>query len=238
MVVSLSGRGNSLMSISENIQTIVDTFQNGRKISELELGLDELIARLHEFEPRYRSVAFEGASMGVALVNQLSTWKVYANQTEKHATQVHIGLGWAIGEQQLDLASTLSEIEPEMQVKVLDGYGYWNGLFRRRMTIRTQQVPENVTSEYQSGFDQGVGRAIWYISKGDIEKLISIINHFSGSRRQDLWRGIGVASTYVGGCSNELITELKSAAGSFAESLQVGIEAAEESMQKAGLDLT
>ena len=223
------------MSISNNIQTIVDTFQNGRSISELELGLDELIARLNEFEPRYRSVAFEGASMGVALVNQLSTWKAYAEATEKHATQVHIGLGWAIGEQQLDLASTLSEIQPEMKVKVLDGFGYWHGLFRRRLTIRTQQIPNNVNAEYQSGFDQGVGRAIWYISKGDIGKLVSIINHFSGSRRPDLWRGIGVASTYVGGCSDELKSELKEAAGNFGNNLKEGIEAAEESMRKAGL---
>ena len=126
------------MSISDNIQTVVDTFQKGRSISGLELGLDELIARLNEFEPRYRSVAFEGASMGVALANQLNTWKAYAKATEKHATQVHIGLGWAIGEGQLDLASTLSEIDSEMQVKVLDGFGYWHGLFRRRLTIRTQ----------------------------------------------------------------------------------------------------
>ena len=55
------------MSISENIETIVSTFQKGRSLSEQELGLDNLISKLNQFEPRYRSVAFEGASMGVAL---------------------------------------------------------------------------------------------------------------------------------------------------------------------------
>ncbi|MBI1289305.1 MAG: DUF1702 family protein [Flavobacteriales bacterium] len=228
------------MSITENIVTVVATFQKGRTLSEQELGLDELIAELNKFEPRYRSVAFEGASVGVALANSMETWKVYAEKTAKHATQVHIGLGWAIAEQPpkspkggLELRDTLSQIAPEMQVKVLDGFGYWNGLFQRRATIRTQQIPENITPEYQAGFDQGVGRAIWYVTKGEVSKVVNILNHFSEDRRPNLWQGIGVASTYVGGCSNELISELKSAAGEFKLNLKKGIEAAEESLRKA-----
>ncbi|MCB9192625.1 MAG: DUF1702 family protein [Flavobacteriales bacterium] len=221
------------MSISENIETVVSTFQKGRALSERELGLDELITELNKFEMRYRSVAFEGASMGVALANSMETWKVYAQKTARHATQVHIGLGWAIAECQMNLASTLSEIEPEMRVKVLDGFGYWNGLFQRRATIRTQQIPENITPEFQSGFDQGVGRAIWYITKGEVDKVVNIINHFSEDRRPNLWQGIGVASTYVGGCSDELIAELKSAAGEFKTNFEKGIGAAEESMIKS-----
>ena len=221
------------MSIAENIETVVSTFQKGRSLSEQELGLDELISKLNQFESRYRSVAFEGASMGVALQNSMKTWRTYAKTSLKHATQVHIGLGWAIAEQELDLASTLSQIEPDLQVKVLDGFGYWHGLFRRRLTIRTQSIPENITSEYQAGFDQGVGRAIWYISKGEVQKVVNIIDHFSENRRANLWQGIGVASTYVGGCTNELITELKSVAGEFKLNFEKGIEAAEKSMKTA-----
>lgn len=201
-------------------------------MAESGLSLDELNSKLNSFEPRYRSVAFEGASMGVALTNW-NNWPVYAKRAEKHATQVHIGLGWAIAEKQLNLASTLSQIEPELHVKVLDGVGYWHGLFQRRATIRTQQIPEFITAEYQAGFDQGVGRAIWYITKGEAAKVVNIINHFSEDRRPNLWQGIGVASTYVGGCSDELMIELKSAAGEFKSNLEKGIEAAEESMRKA-----
>lgn len=221
------------MSIAENIETVVSTFQKGRKLSEQELGLDELVAELNKFEPRYRSVAFEGASLGVALNNSIETWKIYAKATEKHQTQVHIGLGWAIAEQELDLASTLSEIDPGFQIKVLDGFGYWHGLFRRRLTIRTQQIPENISAAFQTGFDQGVGRAIWYTTKGDVSKVVNIINHFSEDRRPNLWQGIGVASTYVGGCSDELIAELKSAAEQFKLNFKMGRVAAENSMFKA-----
>ena len=221
------------MCIAKNIETVVSTFQKGRSLSEQEFGLDELISKLNQFEPRYRSVAFEGASMGVAIQNSLGTWNKYAKAAEKHATQVHIGLGWAIAEGQMNLASTLSEIEPDFQVKVLDGYGYWHGLFRRRLTIRTQTIPKNITSEYQSGFDQGIGRTIWYITKGEVAKVVNIINHFSEDRRANLWQGIGVASTYVGGCSDELIGELKSASSEFKKNFETGIESAESSLKRA-----
>ncbi|MCF8460314.1 MAG: DUF1702 family protein [Flavobacteriales bacterium] len=243
------------MGISENIETVVSTFQKGRELAESGLSLDELISKLNDFEPRYRSVAFEGASMGVALTDWKS-WAEYAKRAEKHGTQVHIGLGWAIAQPpkspeggtssplnppkgdlasppQLDLASTLSQIEQELRVKVLDGVGYWHGLFQRRATIRTQQIPEFITAEYQAGFDHGVGRAIWYITKGEVDKVANIISHFSEDRRPNLWQGIGVALTFVGGCPDELIAELKSAAGKFRLNLEKGIEAAEGSMRRA-----
>ncbi|MDP6909763.1 MAG: DUF1702 family protein [Flavobacteriales bacterium] len=222
------------MNITDRVDQVVATFQRGRNLGEQGLPLDELISKLNETEARYRSVAFEGASMAT-VIDRKEEWQSFLERAEKHATQIHIGLGWAIAELELDLPSTLSEIVPEMQVKVLDGYGYWNGLFRRRLTIRTQQIPKEITSEHQAGFDQGVGRAIWYIAKGNIEKASNIINHFSEDRKSNLWRGIGVASTYVGGCSDELILELKRVAGDFKSKFETGMAAAEESMQIAGI---
>lgn len=221
------------MSVAENIETIVKTFQRGRKLTEQELGLDELIAELNKFDSRYRSVAFEGASMGVGLSNSIEIWKAYLNATEKHKTQVHIGLGWAIAEQQLNPKETLNHIEPDFRIKVFDGYGYWFGLFRKRLTIRTQQIPSEITTEIQPGFDQGVGRAIWYVAKGEVPKAVNIINHFNESRRANLWQGIGVASTYVGGCSEYELAELLNASEEFSENLNSGIDSARKSMETA-----
>ena len=221
------------MSVAENIDTIVSTFQKGRKLIEQELGLIELIAELNKFDTRYRSVAFEGASMGVALNNSIASWKVYAQATEKHKTQVHIGLGWAIAEQQLNLEEILDAIEPDYQIKVLDGYGYWFGLFRKRLTIRTQQIPSEITTDLQPGFDQGVGRAIWYVAKGEVPKAVNIINHFNESRRANLWQGIGVASTYVEGSSEYELAELLNASEEFSENLNSGIDSARKSMETA-----
>ncbi len=227
------------MHITDRVNQIVATFQRGRDLGEQGLPLDELIAKLNETEPRYRSVAFEGASMGIAIEHN-EEWANFLAKAKKHSTQVHIGLGWAIAEQPpespkggIDLTSTLTQIEPQMRSKVLDGYGYWHGLFRRRLTIRTQTIPSTITAECQPGFDEGVGRAIWYISKGEIEKLVMIIGHFPEERRADLWCGIGIAATYVGGCSEEHFSQLESSSDKYNSELEKGIELAERSMRRS-----
>jgi len=219
------------MSIEENIETIVSTFQKGRKLAESDISLDKLIVELNQFEPRYRSVAYEGASMGVSIVRD-DGWRSFRAKSEAHVTQIHIGLGWAFAEQEWPIDKELHHVESEYRSKVLDGFGYWHGLFRRRLTIRTQTIPEVISTDNLSGFDQGVGRAIWYISKGEIEKLLNIINHFSEERKPNLWRGIGVASTYVGGCLEEHFLELRTAADKIKSELEKGFEMAEKSMKK------
>ncbi len=221
------------MSIEKNIDSVVATFQLGRHVAESGIPMEELLCKLKTFEPRYRSVAFEGASMGIALTHGLDTWNTFAQHAQRHATQVHIGLGWAMAEGQWDIASTLSAIEPEMRVKVLDGHGYWHGLFQRRATIRMQQVPQPITPDHRSGFDQGVGRAIWYITKGEPAKVLNIIDHFPESRRADLWQGIGVALTYVGGCSAERLRKIRSVSGDHRSNVDTGIASAEGSMRLA-----
>jgi hypothetical protein len=50
------------------------------------------------------------------------------------------------------------------------------------------------------GFDQGVGRAIWFVNCGEPEKIVSTLSEFAESPRlPDLWGGVGFAGTYAGG---------------------------------------
>lgn len=222
-----------MSSIAERIDLIVSTFQKGRELEASASSIDELISDLNKIEPRYRSVGFEGASMGIAISKKFD-WAEFHEKADQHSTQIHIGLGWAIGEQDWNVAESLESIDPEMHAKVLDGVGYWFGLFRRRLTIRTQGIPEQITAEFQSGFDNGVGRSIWYISKGDPEMALKIINSFPEERIADLWFGIGVASTYVGGCSEDLTSELKALSSVNSDSFDGGIASAKTSLTTAG----
>jgi hypothetical protein len=50
------------------------------------------------------------------------------------------------------------------------------------------------------GFDQGVGRAIWFVNCGEPVKIVSTLSTFATSPRlPDLWGGVGFAGTYAGG---------------------------------------
>ena len=52
----------------------------------------------------------------------------------------------------------------------------------------------------ERGFDQGVGRAAWFVNCGEPEKIISTLSTFGASKRlPDLWGGVGFAGTYAGG---------------------------------------
>lgn len=222
-----------MSSIAERIDLIVSTFQKGRGLEASASTIDELISELNEIEPRYRSVGFEGASMGIAISKKFE-WAEFHEKANHHSTQIHIGLGWAIGEQDWNIDEALEAIDPEMRTKVLDGVGYWFGLFRRRLTIRTQGVPEQITTEFQSGFDNGVGRSVWYISKGDPEMANKIISSFPEERRGDLWFGIGVASIYVGGFPEAMTSELKALSDNNSDSFEDGIASANTSLAEAG----
>jgi hypothetical protein len=224
------------LSIAENIETVVATFQKGKVLGESGLKIKEVLIRLAEFEPRYRSVAFEGAAFGVGKNRKLMTLAKFMYKADKrHATQLAIGLGWAVAHHDLDVGSYSDMVAKEIRIKVLDGMGFYFSMHQRREIIRKQEVPAHINSRQRPGFDQGVGRAIWYITEGEIDKVVTIFNHFPEDRRANLWQGIGVASTYVGGCSDELITELKMASGNYRTRFNKGIRMAKESMRKAGL---
>jgi Protein of unknown function (DUF1702) len=74
----------------------------------------------------------------------------------------------------------------------------------------------------ERGFDQGVGRAVWFVNCGEPEKIISTLSTFGASERiPDLWGGVGFAGTYAGGVSEaqwrDLVARAPAARGYLAQ---------------------
>ena len=220
--------------IAERIELIVLTFQVGRKFAEEINDPVDLVAQLNEVDEEFRSMAFEGASMAIAIKSieaeaGLMRWLEFLDSNPKYSTQIMIGLGWAIGEKDVQPDTILNKLDPMTQARALDGYGYFMGLFRRRISIRTQQIPEGIPEELQMAFDQGIGRSLWYISKGDLEMLDRMMNAFPEYRQKHMWRGIGVACPVVGGCDAGHLDGLMDLAGEFAVQLKTGCALAAKS---------
>jgi len=154
--------------------------------------------------------------------NDLVFWSDFLqNYAENHATQVHIGLGWALGQERLSTDEYLDKLQPLLSWRILDGYGYYDGFFRRRKVLQGL-LPEGVVGQAVNVYTQGVGRSLWYTSKGSISKLLKMIEMLPQERHADLWRGIGIASTYVGGLDTELSHKLWEVAGSYQNRLAAG----------------
>lgn len=212
--------------VASKMENIKNVFQDAKEYASKQEGLDELIGYLETKDPEFRSVAFEGASMELGLQdflknNSLKTWKTFMTRSKIHAPQVHIGLGWAIAQEKHN-TSVLNEIESNMLFRVWDGCGYYDGIFRQRQTIKSQNRLDYIPEKDFQAYDQGLGRSLWYICKGDESKIPGMIQPFPPTRHSNLWRGIGIACSYVGGCKSDKLNTLLSLSGKYRTQLGIG----------------
>ncbi len=223
------------------MERVMQTFQAARTLAEAHGLSAELSDFLVHSDAYFRSVAYEGAAMGLALRDSanndatFSEWSAFAaNEGALHTVQVHIGLGWALAEKDAPLKLPAGCTDTDA---VLDGYGYYFGLLRRRPTVRQQTIPETISPVLLPAFDRGLGRSLWYISKGDLELLLQMMAAFDPARQPNLWRGVGIASTYVGGCSHEQLAALWTAANHHQTQLADGAKRVAKSRIKAHTSL-
>lgn len=194
-----------MQSIPENINAVIEAFHAGKNLSLENHDSDSLIKMLNKVDSNFPSVVFEGAASGLANTvfrekKDFQVWLDFANKLDKaHQAQAYVGLGWALAENAILPSSILEKIQPFRYGRVLDGYGYYHGLLRRRIFVKGAKQPENISEIELQAFDQGIGRSIWYTSKGDLNLLKKMLSDFNESRTPNLWRGIGVAALYVGG---------------------------------------
>ncbi len=215
-------------SVQGKMETIQNTFLHVQDIFFESPDWRRHVAELESTAIEFRSIAYESASMSIALEDlkqgeQLTNWLQFINEAASaNATQVHVGLGWAFAQALKNPIVYLPDLNPMMRYRVLDGYGYYEGIFKRRRSIINHlklQVEDAVAS---SALDQGIGRSIWYLNKGNIEDAKTMIEGFAVERHKDLWRGLGIAIAYVGGCNEEILQEIFSKAGSFKAQLASG----------------
>ncbi len=214
------------MSVTDRIANVQKIF---REVSELSQPITSWEEQLAVYRGDFISVAYESAASLLAkndLLNGDSTlpqWVDFKDQfSEKHASQIHVGLGWATAETDHFPDDFIRHLSPAMQWRIFDGYGYYSGLFKRREALRMQQYPSFFDEEGKQGFDQGLGRSLWYISQGDPDRSSELIALFPEERRRNLWRGIGLAATYVGGLEKTTIEKLIDHSGKYLPALRFG----------------
>jgi hypothetical protein len=192
-------------------------------------SLNEIITVLETEPPEYRSVAYESASFEIALddlkPNQhLGVWKEFRQLgAQQHTFHIDIGLGWAFDKTGVDPNLYTHTMQPVVKWMVFDGVGYYSALFKGRSTLKNKEVPGFIEGDDLRGFDQGIGRRLWYMAKGNVDVLKDWVKNFPLSRHRDLFRGIGIACGYVGGSQKDELLRLKEISGENHQQLQVGI---------------
>jgi len=215
--------------VSNKMEYIQKVFLEVQDHIRDETELEELIAFLDAEPYEFRSVAYESASMMLGLRDlskgtELNEWtKFYLRAGKEHSFHMDIGLGWAYAKCAITPDPNLNSLHPMMRWMIFDGMGYYNALFRGRRTIKNQTVPEGIDGEDKKGYDQGLGRRLWYMASGDVSKVMAFIQSFPSSRHPDLWRGVGIACGYVGGNAREDLEMLILSSGEYKPQLCAGI---------------
>jgi hypothetical protein len=205
--------------VIQRIESIQSIFLETQLFYATHNDIPGLISYVEKYPVEFRSIAYESASMAIALKDlvqhdELIGWLHYVNGPAKlHQAQVYVGLGWTIAKLQLPFLPVVEKIETAYHFRVADGCGYYDGSFRQRQAVLSLQLPAYLPLAALCMYDQGIGRSLWYSCRADIDKIKNKIEGFPAERQAALWRGMGIAVAYVGGCDNAYLESLWQHAG-------------------------
>ena len=223
----------------QRLEQIGNTFLSGYHAALEETGFIPLARRLEGVEAELRGFAFEGAAMGLTLLDCVTPWRKdrWSTFTERmaqpHIYMMHVGLGWALARLRRRVMPYLGQLDPLLGWLVVDGYGFHEGYFGWPRYIAQRAIHARVDGYERRVFDQGLGRSLWFVKGADVAAVASAINAFPFSRRDDLWSGAGLACAYAGGCGRAAIESLRAAAGSHLPALAQGVAFAAKTRQRA-----
>lgn len=231
----------SSQAVRDRLEGIGSTFVSGYHAALEEDRAHELAARLDStIEPEMRGFAFEGAAMGLTLLDLLTPWRrtrltdFFNGPASHHIYMVHVGAGWALARLRRRPWPFLERLDPLICWLAMDGYGFHEGYFNWRRSIDARMVPSALRGYARRAFDQGLGRSLWFVEGADVERIKSRIDSFDTERRADIWSGIGLAACYACGVGEETLKGLREAAGDWRPHLAQGTAFAAKARQRAG----
>ena len=214
-------------------------FLSGYHAALEETAFVSLGRRLTDVDPELQGFAFEGAAMGLGLLDCITPWRNYRWRTfterlaEPHIYMMHVGLGWALARFRRTVTPHLARLDPLLRWLVVDGYGFHEGYFGWPRYIERQAIPAGVEGYGRRVFDQGLGRSMWFVKGADVAAIVTAINAFPSARRDDLWSGVGLACAYAGGCERAAIESLRGAARGHLPALAQGVAFAAKTRKHA-----
>jgi enediyne biosynthesis protein E3 len=180
---------------------------------------------LEEMPMLLRGFAYEGAAMGLAMLDGLSlrggrVAEFLDGRAARHVYMAYVGVGWAMARLPRFRWPKLTAVDPLLSWLVLDGYGFHQAYFKTQRYVVNQYReqafpwPGGVHRWYANRvIDQGIGRALWFVGGADPAAVIKLVGSFPASRRPDLYSGLGLATTYAGGGNEKELRFLWDSAG-------------------------
>lgn len=224
----------------ERLEAIGATFLEGHHAALAAPDHARLARVLDRVEGELRGFAYEGAAMGLTLLDALLPWRrdrwatFLAGPGGPHSYMLHVGAGWALARLPGDPGRALAGHDPLLSWLVIDGWGFHEGYFHWRRVIAGQPVPAKFQGYARRAYDQGLGRALWFVNGAEVDRVASSIAAFDVDRQLDLWGGVGLAVAYAGAASEAGLAALQLKSASFRASVAQGAAFAAQARRRAG----
>jgi hypothetical protein len=225
----------------DRVEQIAATFARGYHTALASTSFETLTASLGAVAVELRGFAYEGAGMGLTVLDWLTPWRRdrgvrwLLGPADAHAYMVHVGVGWAMARLPMRVERTLTRFDALLRWLVIDGVGFHEGFFRSEKRLRGETSPAWLRGYQRRAFDQGFGRCLVFVEGGEVESIAAAIGRLDPGRHEDLWSGVGLACAYAG-----LVEEvaglrwLRGVAGSHGAALAQGAAFAAKARARAG----
>jgi hypothetical protein len=216
-------------------RTLVDSFKATLDDSRFEV----LVPQLDAVDIELRGIAYEGAGMGLMLLDSLGPWKkrlqaFLDGPGAPYICLVYIGAGLVMPRLPTQPECVLTRLDPLLGWMAIDGYGFYEGFFSGQRTVMEHQVPARITGYARRAFDHGLGRSLWFSTAANVERIHKVISVFPQERQGDLWSGIGLACAYAAGVvDRKTIQVLQKVTGPHQSQMAVGAAMAAMFRQQA-----
>jgi hypothetical protein len=180
---------------------------------------DRVPARLQHVRRELRGFAYEGAAMGLALLDAVTPWgggrwaAFLAGPGAAHAYMVFVGAGWAAARLGERIERFTGPEDPLLRWLVFDGFGFHDGYFRAGRAVDGRRRPRRLSGYALRAYDQGLGRSLWFVEGAEPGRVARTIGRFEADRHADLWAGVGLAAAYAGGVGAAELRALRDSAG-------------------------
>jgi hypothetical protein len=191
--------------------------------------LDELAQELEHVEAARRGFAYEGAAMGLSLLDYFLPRRARLRsfmQTvgNDHLYMLHVGAGWTLGKLPRSARHLFADCDPVLRWLAIDGYGFHEGFFHSSRTLAPPfKRPRKLSGYGLRAFDQGLGRSLWFARSAQMNQISETISAYPATRQADLWSGVGLACAYAGGISMDTVMNIFNASDQYQPDFAQGV---------------
>lgn len=230
------GRPQARKSLERHGVSFVSGYNAALDAGELEA----LVMRLERVPDAERGFAYEGAAMALALLDLLSPRRrdrlaaLLKGPGQPHVYMIHVGAGWALARLRLRPRLHLPALDPFLRWLTVDGYGFQEAFFHTRRTVVRKDLPRRLHDYERRAFDQGVGRALWFVDGGDVDRAARTVQSFGSARGPDLWSGLALAVAYTTAARRDDLGRLRRLGARQASAVAQGAAFAVAARHRAG----